>query len=319
MSQIFDFIINRRAGTVMAESETRVISNLRAAFGYKTGQFHLVEGGEIASTVKTWLQTQNTIHRSLIIGGGDGTLLTAAAEVIQTDIALGLLPLGTQNFLARDMGFSNDYREAAHQCANSSIRNVDVGIVNGQPFLYGLLFDRNSVQFFEAREDLRTQRTLDALKKVFDATAGILFHQKMSVHVKSADQAQNFHGRVFGVTANPLAPRSTIGMPLFAPALDVAGKIFARKGESQEKLAFYAFRAGLCGIEIVPSILEGTWNKHSHIATFEAPSFVLKPGDAQDGQDIRIILDGEIKQTTLPLDVKILPGALRLYQYRPGF
>ncbi len=317
MTHTFDFIINRTAGTVMKVGESRVIADLREAFGGKAGKTYMVEGGEIAPTVKTWLRTADIQYQSLIIGGGDGTLLTAAAEVMGTDVTLGLLPLGTQNFLARDMGFSSDYKEAAYQYANSRPRSVDVGMVNGHPFLYGLLFDQNCVRFFEAREHMRAQQPLDALTKAFDAAAGFIFHPQLSVSIEDAGQTHRVEGRIFGVTTNALAPRSTMGLPLFAPALDVAGKIFARKGENQGKLAFYAFRAGLRGIEIVPSILEGTWNKHSHVTTLESAGFVLRPAGAKDGQYIRIILDGEIKQTKLPLDVKILQGVLRLYRYSP--
>ena len=317
MSQTFDFIINRRAGTVMAAGEDRVVSDLQAAFKEKAGQVHLIEGGEIAPMVKTWLQTANTAHRSLIIGGGDGSLLTAAAEVINTDVALGLLPLGTQNFLARNMGFSSDYREAAHQYTNSTPRPVDVGMVNGQYFLYGLLFDDNCVRFFEAREDMRAQRPFDALKKAFDSVSGLLLHPQMHVRIEVPGHTRYISGRVFGVTNNPLAPRSTLRLPLFAPALDVVGNIFAKSPEGQGKLAFYALRAGFRGIEIVPSIVEGTWNNHPQITTFESPRFKLKPVGIADGEETSIILDGEIKQTTLPLEVSILPGALRLYQNMP--
>jgi diacylglycerol kinase family enzyme len=320
MAQSFDFIINRRAGTVMKDGEGNVASNLRQAFRENAGRMHMVEGGEIASTVRTWLETADTVQQSLMIGGGDGTLLTAAAEALNTDVALGLLPLGTQNFLSRDMGFSSDYREAARQYADSSIRSVDVGMVNGHPFLKGLLFDDQCVRFFEAREDIREQRPVEALKKIFDTASGLLLHPPMSVHVDAPGQQgypRIVAGRVFGVTTNALAPRSNERMPLFTPAFDLVGNTFATARESQGELALYAFRAGMRSIEILPAMWNGTWDQHPAVKNQKATHFTLMPARAEQGQTVSIILDGEIKQTQLPLDVKILPGALRLYQRTP--
>ena len=107
----FDFIINRRAGTVLKAGEDRVVADLRVAFGARAGDFHLIEGGEIAATVRQWAAEHAGDGRSLVVGGGDGTILSAASEILGSDITLGVLPLGTQNFIARELGFSADYRQ----------------------------------------------------------------------------------------------------------------------------------------------------------------------------------------------------------------
>lgn len=68
-------------------------------------------------------------------GGGDGTVSAVAAEMIGHKTALGVLPVGTLNHFARDLGIPIDIdRAVALVCAGEPTR-VDVGSVNGITFI----------------------------------------------------------------------------------------------------------------------------------------------------------------------------------------
>jgi diacylglycerol kinase (ATP) len=69
-----------------------------------------------------------------VVGGGDGTLNAAAFGVIEAGLPLGILPLGTANDLARTLDIPSDLDGAAKVIAEGRTRNIDLGIVNGQPF-----------------------------------------------------------------------------------------------------------------------------------------------------------------------------------------
>jgi diacylglycerol kinase (ATP) len=69
-----------------------------------------------------------------IIGGGDGTLNAAIAGLVDTQIPLGLLPLGTANDLARTLQIPADIAQACQVIATGTPQCVDVGWVNGQHF-----------------------------------------------------------------------------------------------------------------------------------------------------------------------------------------
>jgi diacylglycerol kinase (ATP) len=69
-----------------------------------------------------------------IVGGGDGTLNAAAFGVIESGLPLGILPLGTANDLARTLGIPFDLDGAAQVIADGFKREIDLGIVNGEPF-----------------------------------------------------------------------------------------------------------------------------------------------------------------------------------------
>ena len=71
----------------------------------------------------------------IIVGGGDGTLNTAAHLLVDTDTVLGVLPLGTFNGFATDIGMPRDLEQAVEVIGRGKIITVDVGEINGRVFL----------------------------------------------------------------------------------------------------------------------------------------------------------------------------------------
>lgn len=71
----------------------------------------------------------------VVIGGGDGSVRAAASVLAGSDLPLGILPLGTLNHFARDLGLPLDLEGAVRLTASGRVRLVDVGEVNGRVFL----------------------------------------------------------------------------------------------------------------------------------------------------------------------------------------
>jgi diacylglycerol kinase (ATP) len=70
----------------------------------------------------------------VIIGGGDGTLNAAVDALVETQLPLGILPLGTANDLARTLGIPNALPDACKIIAHGEQRRIDLGWVNGKHF-----------------------------------------------------------------------------------------------------------------------------------------------------------------------------------------
>ncbi len=68
-------------------------------------------------------------------GGGDGTINAVASVLAGTDVALGVLPLGTLNHFAKDLGIPQSLDEAIRNVAEGRRVQVDVGAVNDRMFL----------------------------------------------------------------------------------------------------------------------------------------------------------------------------------------
>lgn len=68
--------------------------------------------------------------------GGDGTLMCVAQGLAGTNAALGILPCGTMNVFARELGIGSRRFNIALEAMEQGVRqNVDIFTVNGRPFL----------------------------------------------------------------------------------------------------------------------------------------------------------------------------------------
>ena len=74
-------------------------------------------------------------HQIVVALGGDGTVGDVARGLYKTDAALGILPLGTGNDFARNLRLKLDLPEACATILGGIIRRIDVGLINGTPFI----------------------------------------------------------------------------------------------------------------------------------------------------------------------------------------
>ncbi|MGJ3253214.1 MAG: lipid kinase [Elainellaceae cyanobacterium] len=70
----------------------------------------------------------------VIVGGGDGTLNSAVEGLIDTQLPLGILPLGTANDLTRTLGIPTSLFDACEAIATGTPHRIDLGWVNGKHF-----------------------------------------------------------------------------------------------------------------------------------------------------------------------------------------
>lgn len=134
-------IVNNASGTAAAAKEA-----LEAHGAYEV---HAVEPSAVGDTVRAIVQGGAP---RVLVAGGDGTIGTAASVLVDHPAELAVLPGGTLNHFARDLGISTDAAEAL-QLDGHLCRGVDVGSVNGQLFLNTSSVGAY-VRFVRARERL---------------------------------------------------------------------------------------------------------------------------------------------------------------------
>jgi diacylglycerol kinase family enzyme len=71
----------------------------------------------------------------IVAAGGDGTVSAAASAVAGSGAALGIIPLGTLNHFAKDVGIPLDVEKAVQVIAAGRTMEADVGEVNGRSFI----------------------------------------------------------------------------------------------------------------------------------------------------------------------------------------
>jgi diacylglycerol kinase family enzyme len=92
----------------------------------------LAPGGDCAVRCRAIAERGDEL---LIIGGGDGTASAAASALIGSNTLLGILPLGTLNHFARDLGIPLKLDEAAALIGRRTEHRVDVGEMNDRVFI----------------------------------------------------------------------------------------------------------------------------------------------------------------------------------------
>ena len=72
---------------------------------------------------------------AVVVGGGDGTVSTAAGVLAGSEMVMGVIPLGTLNHFARDLGIPLSLDEAAAVVLGGRSDRIDVAEVNGRVFI----------------------------------------------------------------------------------------------------------------------------------------------------------------------------------------
>jgi diacylglycerol kinase family enzyme len=72
---------------------------------------------------------------AVVMAGGDGTMGAGASALAGGQCPMGMLPLGTLNHFARDLGIPQELDGAVAVVATGIVKRVDVGDANGRVFL----------------------------------------------------------------------------------------------------------------------------------------------------------------------------------------
>lgn len=152
----------------------------------------------------------------VIAAGGDGTINHVVQSLVNTDARLAVLPMGTYNHFAKDLGIPLDWREALDVALTGSTRQVDTARVNERFFVNNLSMGLYPELVARREERGRDYPRWKAHLYAFYAT------MRKYAHVNLAVEAENHHvairTHVFMVSNNSYdlsrlgieAPRNTM-------------------------------------------------------------------------------------------------------------
>jgi diacylglycerol kinase family enzyme len=92
------------------------------------------------------------------VGGGDGTISSAAGILAGSNAALAVLPLGTMNLFARALGTPLSLDRALHALANGSERYIDIGAVNDVIFVHHVTLGLHPLMIFNRERQSYSSR-----------------------------------------------------------------------------------------------------------------------------------------------------------------
>jgi YegS/Rv2252/BmrU family lipid kinase len=121
-------LFNPLAGGVVSVGNPRRVSDCLADVGIDAEQVRVQNGFE--------LDPGRLSKKDLIIvHGGDGTLHRLLPQLLGAGLPVGLIPGGTANVLAREIGIPNRIEEAARILSRGRVEQMHLGQADGKPFL----------------------------------------------------------------------------------------------------------------------------------------------------------------------------------------
>lgn len=148
--------------------------------------FEIIKSGAPmdAADIANW----NAHHDSdvIVAFGGDGTINEVVNGMIHTESVLGVIPCGTGNDFARELGIPGNIPDALKILVAHSVENIDLGMLEGRYFA-------NAVGFgFDAKVNEIAQKM-----KFFRGTAVYIASIVQSlIEYKSTDMEVHFDGKV---------------------------------------------------------------------------------------------------------------------------
>ena len=125
-------LLNPQSGPEGSRSDHAAIATAFARHGIEVDVIPLDPHDDMAARIDGLIAEGAS---RIVAGGGDGTINAVAACLVDRDVVLGVLPLGTLNHFARDLGIPFDLDAAVAVIAADHAVRVDVGQVGEGIFL----------------------------------------------------------------------------------------------------------------------------------------------------------------------------------------
>lgn len=241
----------------------------------------------------------------LIIGyGGDGTVLEIAESLIDKDVPLCVIPGGTANVFARELGIPIAPQDALDIIFkdNHRLRDVDVGCVEGRCFLLRMGIGLEAAMTVRADDDLKKQ--YGVLAYLWSA----ILHARRMKRVKYKLNIDGVEKQIKGVTC-VICNSGNLGLPgiQIVPEIDVSDgclNVVVIK-YSHIKTVFSILYSALSGLVVDHS---GEQERKAYaLYSWEAERVTVEATPSQV-----IAVDGEELKADFPISVNVLHKALKV-------
>lgn len=286
-------IINSTAGT---GRPLDWVGPLRARFSAAglQARVQIVErGSDIVTTTQAAVKQGAGI---VVAGGGDGTVSAVASALVGTGVALGVLPMGTLNHFARDLGIPLEQESAIAVIAGGRRIDVDVAEVNGRIFI-----NNSSLGLYPdiVRDREQRQRRLGHGKWRALLAASIAAARRYPVLM--------VHVEVEGQTLVRRTPFVFVGNNEYRmEGFRIGERAVLDGGTLSLYLTQRMGRFGLLHLALMALLRRLDQARDFDVVT--AREFVVRTGHRR----LRVATDGEVTVMEPPLQYRLRPGSLRV-------
>jgi len=288
-----ELILNNRSGTLDKHALAGTIESFLAERGLMP-RVHVTSSGDEVPLLARQAASGNA--DIVVAGGGDGTVATVAEHMFGTGKAFGVLPLGTFNYFAKNLGIPLELDAALEVLARGAVESIDVGEVNGRLFLNNssiglypsVLERRESTYRWFGRSQLAAYLSVllvllqpPRLLNLTISADGLLLARRTALLFIGSNA---FQMDSFGIVGRDCIDSRKLTLYL-TRSLDALGLL---------RLAVRAFVRGLRGAREFEAIC--------------AEEIVV----GMRRRRVRVAMDGEVRMLETPLRYRIRRGALRV-------
>lgn len=287
-----EVIINASSG---AGNGAAVQQRLAEAFKAIGADARISLAGDGVEIVKLAQNAARSDAEGVVAGGGDGTINSVAAAIVDSDKALGVLPFGTMNHFAKDLNIPLDLEAAIETIVAGHAVTIDVGDVNGRIFL-----NNSSLGLYPRiiREREKQQRLGWGKWPAYIWAALAVLRRYPFLEIRLSVDGKALTGRT---------PFVFVGNNEYEmERLNIGSRACLDKGELSLYTTNGTGRLGL--IRLALRALLGGLHQERDFLAFTTKDISI----GTQHKRVRVALDGEVTIMEPPLHFRVRPGALRV-------
>jgi diacylglycerol kinase family enzyme len=288
-------LLNARAGTLIDAGTEDIVALIESTLKPRCEslEIRLLQPRDLPGAIA---DAARGSHDTVIVGGGDGSVSAAVAAFSGGEKVLGVLPFGTMNLFARDLGMPSDVREAIAALAIVAPRRIDLAEINGRPFhtLSGLGFFS---QMARAREEVRGHPLGRFVSLVLAWFRALRRTATFTIDIVLDGRSERVNALAVLVTNN------RFGMDWRRAHLD--GGVL--------EMHLVEDHGTLTKLKASAALLTGSWRTEQEIRSIVATNLTI----TSRRRHASASTDGELVRERLPLRYRVLPGALSVLGKAP--
>lgn len=232
----------------------------------------------------------------VVVAGGDGTLNAVAHYLYHTDIVLGIIPMGTFNYVARLFNIPLDHMQAARLMCLGRIKSMHVSQINQHIYLnnasLGLypLFIKNRERYNRKIGRLIINAYLSGLEVI------LRFRSRLKLNMKIDNKQYKVKTSLLFFGNNPL---QWAEMKLQIAECARQGKIAAAVMSTDHAWSIWTS---------LYDLIRGQLEHAQDVRLFSAERVVIE----SQKKTLTVAIDGELIQVETPLHISVLKNALKL-------
>ncbi len=283
-------LINANAGTVLDRGADTVTRLIEEELGGDTEiDLRMLRGKALLDAIRA---SGSGDHDAVVVGGGDGSVSLAVQTLAGTGRALGILPLGTMNLLATDLGMPRDLGEAIAALGDARETSIDLGTLNGRAFhtISGIGFFSQMARAREAARHWKLGRFLIVAIAAFYA---LRRSGRVSLDVTIDGETRAFEALAALVTVNRFSG---------------PGWRRARLDEGLLEIHVVEERGALARLKAGADMVTDSWRDNPGIVSLTGREITI----ARSRRRSWVSTDGELEREKQPLTYAVQPGTLRV-------